>query len=920
MKKRKLLRNVSLVALSAVMMSGVALAATACGSGGGGGNPTTLTVNIFCNKSDEHTNNTICKNWEKTYSEKLGRQVKVDLKVSYDKSAYFESLKKSLNSGRNSIADVIYLSPKYVQSYADKAYVMDLSSYLVADGAGEAMQGIWSNAISYYGYKKDGNYKLGQQIEYREADGSNPAGFYTANGNTSVGVYGLPKDYSNFSMGYNKKYFSDVLKAEYQSRKGSDVRTVANAAALAAKGSSDKNFVDNFTGSAGSNNYVATYAVDGDYEVTLADGTKKTVTATEGEEAPIISIGVPVRYKPFNFYRYNDYQQALKAGDPIANAVETFTAGDGYTVTLPGFPGDTYTIDNTEYANTKNEAAPYDSTQVHVVYTYAEYGALVWAVSYYLNTFAWSNAGKNDAVTTSGTGGLTVGSQTSVIYGSEQYEGTQGNALYLLPWLASNDADFINSESTRCSNENATGDQSLNASQLAGDKSEKISKLNLDGTSRNADVQYGINSRNFIETYAAYQEFGSTWNGNSGNAGDNNDKSSSVSGWNYFRMGAAIFYGAGTWDAATRNDTVMDVFEFGQMPSPVSEKYALYSEVKDADYSLAPAVYSNDPAIAKGTNDGANDDSKQRANKSEGCVKPYTEKEIIANQIKRQDKWAARMDSVGYAANGRFADMKEDNDEYWKAAGAASLIQALTIGETEQVTLTYAGAQLPNFEEQCTEFLKFQDAQYANGSFKDMLTPEGFATTTDAKEGREIWNYYYENIARPMAQDSLNGSKNSQTVAQWIAQNGGSLNKYGEIKYDPQYANTQLKEFTGEGGTNIGFAMKVLRMVAFTYADRDLNIRMQYGLNSVRDATMYTASDTWLGLVDASSGGKMLAYINQRTLTEAERSNLGKTTSAGGVLARSMKDATDSKTKFWTPAVYCISQAGTAQQSLTKGN
>ena len=49
MKKKKLLRNVSLVALSAVMMSGVALTATACG-GGGGGSPTTMTVNIFCNK------------------------------------------------------------------------------------------------------------------------------------------------------------------------------------------------------------------------------------------------------------------------------------------------------------------------------------------------------------------------------------------------------------------------------------------------------------------------------------------------------------------------------------------------------------------------------------------------------------------------------------------------------------------------------------------------------------------------------------------------------------------------------------------------------------------------------------------------------------------------------------------------------
>lgn len=907
MKKRKLLRNVSLVALSAVMVSGVAMASTACGSGGKKGNPTTISVNIFCNKADEHTNNTICNNWKKAYSEKIGREVKVDLKVSYDKNEYFESLKKSLNSGRNSIADVIYLSPKYVQSYAEKGHVMDLSSYLTADDAGDAIQGIWSNAISYYGYKKgDKTYKLGQEIKY-DANGSAGAGFYTADGSTSVGVYGLPKDYSNFSMGYNKKFFSEKMKTAYTTTLGSTERTVANPAKLKAQEDSSETMTyQDYSGypSTEKKNYVATYAVDD------PDG-----KFNKNDEAPIISIGVPVRYKPFNFYRYKDFDSARLAGDPVANAVQTFTSGKGYTVTIPGFPGDTFEITDGIKTNTNNANAPYDTKIGHIVYTYAEYGALVWAVSYYLNTFAWDSADP-----TSGTGGLLTGTKAQPIYGSEQYEGTQGNALYLLPWLASNDADFINNDSTKCVNPNATGgptEAAKNASELAGDATNPVTKLNLDGTMRTADVQYGINSQNFIETYAAYQEFGSTWNGNSGQAGDCTDKSSDASGWDYFRMGAAVFYGAGTWDAATRNDTPMDKFEFGQMAAPVAEKYALYSEVKDADYSLMPKAYSNDPATAKGTNDGANNDGKQRDDKNAG-LKVYSQEEINANLIKRQDKWAARMDSVGYAANGRFADMKEDNDEYWKAAGAASLIEALTIGQTEQVTLTYAGAQLPNFIDQCSDFLNFQKAGYENKSFKDMLTPEGFANTADATEGRQIWDYYYV-IARKMAQDSL-GSGNSQTVSQWIAQNGGQYNKYGEIKYDPQYANTQLKEFTGEGGTNIGFAMKVLRMVAFTYADRDLNIRMQYGLNSVRDATMYTVSDSWLGKVDASDGGVMLAYINQKLLSDTDRSKLGQSTTAGGILARSMNDAADTNTKFWTPAVYCMKTVGTAQQSLNSGN
>ncbi len=61
MKQSKILKKVSLVALSAVMVSGVTLTAAGCGGGTTPtGNPTTISVNIFCNKADEHTNRTIC--------------------------------------------------------------------------------------------------------------------------------------------------------------------------------------------------------------------------------------------------------------------------------------------------------------------------------------------------------------------------------------------------------------------------------------------------------------------------------------------------------------------------------------------------------------------------------------------------------------------------------------------------------------------------------------------------------------------------------------------------------------------------------------------------------------------------------------------------------------------------------------------
>ena len=897
MKKSKTLKKVSLVALSAVMVGGVALTSAACGKGGGGGNPTTITVNIFCNDSDYHTNNTICQKWGETYSQKTGREVKVDLKVNPDKSEYFELLRQAWSTPE-SVADVIYLSPKYVQSYAKAGYVMDLSDYL-EEGAPDKIDGIWSNAIDYYGYDTtDNNYTPGQKISYN-ANGSSGAGFYTQSGSKKVGLYGLPKDYSNFSMGYNRKYFTDGLKLDYQKTLGSTKRDVASASQVA--GSSG--CTAKYTGyTANSTNNVATFAADADY--TLSDGTH--ITASAGDEAPIIAVGVPVNYKPFNFYRYNDYESARAAGDPMACAVEEFTFGEGYTVTIPGFPGDTFDI--TDQANAKASNVPYDAGLGHMVFTQAEYGALVWAITYYLNTFDWDAQDP-----TKGTGGLTTTDKPQVIFGSEQYEGAQGNALYLLPWAASNDADLINEASTLCSNPTAKADTTSVASTLAGTTTEVRQKMNLDGTTRNVNVQYGFNSANFIETYAAYQEFGSTWNGNSGNAGDEAKTKENASGWNYFCMGAAVFYGAGTWDAATRNDTDMAVFEFGQMPTPVAEKYALYSSVRDADYNLKE--YSNSPA-AKGTGDAANDDGAQRANKAEG-LKQYTAAEIVANQIKRQDKWAARMDSVGYAANGRFARMTEDNPEYWKREATASLIQALTIGEAEQVTLTYAGAQLPNYREQCTEFLRFQESRYANGSFKDMITPEGFSTTTNATEGRAIWDYYYK-VAKAMAKDSLPGSghKRTLTVPDWINPCGygdyaaGAENGIGTLRFDPQYANVKLSEFTGsaDANTNIAFAMKVLRMVCFTYADRDLNIRMQYGLNSVRDSSMYTSDETWIGSFNASAQPKMFAYRNQEKLTAAQIAGLN-----GDSLARTVGDRNRA---FWTPAVYCIQTAGSAQNSL----
>ncbi|MDE7158761.1 MAG: hypothetical protein K2N74_04220 [Clostridiales bacterium] len=890
-KKTRLMRNAGLVALSAVMACGAAVAFAGCKN-----DTYTLTVDIFCGTSDEYTNSSIFDKWAKEYSEKLGFEVDVEPNFSNNKDDYFVELNRKFQS--NAAADVIYLSPKYVNTWAETGRVMDLSPYILKDtnlntkaSNVDAIGKIWNDGFSYYGYKKGSKtYVMGQSVGYDQGKDK----FVAENGEEAE-IYGLPKDYSNFAMGYNKKFFTNDLKKAYTTHKASDVRNVKGAANLTANVT--------FTGKQSNGNAYSTlpvtYAASGTY-TNPYNG--ETMNAVAGQEAPIINVGVPTTYKTFNFYRYASYDDALAAGDPMAVQCDAYTLGDGYTVTIPGFPGETFDVP----ADQRDANAPYDTATGHIVFTYAEFGALTWAITYYLNTFDWDAADPTQGVGGVKPEGTNIGQQN--IFGNEQYESAQGNPLYLLTWLAANDADFIDTTSTKVMNGTAPDKESAaKASTLASKQTNPTTKLNLDGTERKVDVQYGVNSERFIETYGAFQEYGSTWNGNSGNAGDYTSGTRNESGWDFFRMGAGVFYGAGTWDAATRNESSPDNFEFGEMPAPVAEKYALYSQVRNADYDVVE--YSNG-ATQKGTGDSVNNDGVQRSKPSDGKV-VYTKADIAKNQLLRQDKWAARMDSVGYAANADLLN-KVGTDEEWKIEGAASLIMALTIDEQVQQTLTYAGAQLPNFSKQCIEFLNYQDAAYqTTGTFKDMLTPNGWATTTDAAEGRKIWDHYYK-IAVAMADASKKGSENGVTVDEWINKNAKDYNSNEPAKYDPQYKDTLLEDFVGAESTNYSFAMKVLRMCAFDKTDRDLNIRMQYGLNSVRDSGMYTPNTVWLGRISPPAG-KMLAYNNQKTLDNAVKGSLA----AYVQTAPGVSTLSDGKAMaYMTPATFCIRYAEAIQKDL----
>ena len=101
MKKRRLLRNAGLVALSGVLVGGAALAFTACS----GSSDYTLSVFIFCSSADVITNRAICDKWAEEYSAahaaELGdNKITVNFVPMSDKDEYFKQLSNKFSSGQ----------------------------------------------------------------------------------------------------------------------------------------------------------------------------------------------------------------------------------------------------------------------------------------------------------------------------------------------------------------------------------------------------------------------------------------------------------------------------------------------------------------------------------------------------------------------------------------------------------------------------------------------------------------------------------------------------------------------------------------------------------------------------------------------------------------------------------------------------
>lgn len=793
-----------------------------------------ITVFIFAGAADQQTNTELINQWAEQYAKEHADEIgkdSISVGVSYqtDTSLYFSQLQRQIASG--TADDVIYVSPKYVKSFAINDAVLDLTDYV--DWSKYDPNGVWGSAMGAYAYVEgetltDGS--IGNPVTY-STSGSSGAGFYNEAGE-KASLYAIPKDFSSFGLAYNRNFFTQELRNAYSS-------TVDTNGAI--------------------------YYID-------ANG-------NETGPANIVNIGRTVRYYPFNYYKYSSFEEALAAKDPIAAASDSV---GGYDVTIMGWPGDTYYTGQADDPST-----PYNDSIGYVTYTYAEYGAMAWAVGYYAQSFDDVNGSHQLMTWLNDSEGNSLG--VDYVYGNDQYEGT----LYLTAWLLGNDVDIISDDYTSV-------------------------------TAPSADADYGINSDKFKEAYAAFLAFGSDWNANSYFSGSG-ESTETIGGWGTFNSGRCIFYGIGTWDLATFNSASRSILSVGIMPEPVSESYSPYARVKDATYSSK--TYGDTPVTT---------------------AIEYGSDEWIEYQEARQDAWAARLDTVGYGVNASVLD-KYTGEEAWKVDACADLCAFLALDPELQSALTYAGSQLTSFRDQGISYLYYQGGasddfysdpdSVATYNFNNMITPDGNSTNSlqvtvdeitkagltpqalglpanatgtvtigdgstyeisggetpsQLRDESPIWTFVTA-VATKMYNDHVGSSYSS--IGAYIR---------GEFPSLTQYLNSYFEGGSMNLVSNVAYAYKCLNLIALNYEDRNLQLRMASGANGALDSCMYTYNSLWIDEFGNTKGYSLIAYESNRAPGGFDQVDYGEMTDAKIVNPVSIGNASGGwSARYFTPAAYC---------------
>lgn len=690
--------------------------------------------------------------------------------------------------------------------------------------------------------------------------------FKTTDGK-EMGVYALPKDFSSFGLAYNKNFFTNALREAY-----------------------------------------TTTPADGVYYAN-ADGTASS------REANFVNIGETVVYFPYNFFNYDSFDAALAANDPIAVMSDK---NGGYAVTILGWPGDTYDTGVADKPETN-----YDESIGYVTYTYSEYSAMTYAVAYYVHSQRGSN---NQYSTTVADGDLawlndtTTYGSTNYVYGNDQYEGP----LYLTAWLLGNDVNIINDDYT-----SVDASQVWNEETRSYDANPNVTKTKDGAYTFNEGVDaYGINSEEFIEAYAAFLAYGSDWNNLSFYAGNDSETSDTRGGWACFSSGRLIFYGLGTWDLQTLNSTAVSKLQVGIMPEPVSEDFTAYARVKNGRYE---SQEYGDEIVTGGALNVYTEDSTLDTSSS-----AYSEWKAM--QDARQDQWFARLDSVGYGVNADVLD-RYTGDEAWKVDAMADLCAFLSCSEEVQSAFTYSGSQLSSLQGQCEDYVYYQEEDNADGAFSNMITSDGNAAgeldvtqaeltnanqwlnanmpewvidTADLKlEGEEVWYF-----AVAAANRLYTNRRTATTPAEYIQKNYPSLVDY----LNPYFSTTRASQMDG-----VAYAYKVLNMVGFNYAERNIQVRMAAGVNGAADSCTFTYSSTWSDTTFSTTykGNALIAYNVDKDPGAAaivKYNNSTFTPASLVTIAVGNADGTGWDGNYYTPYAYCLSIVTAVQTDLQQNS
>lgn len=859
--------------LSATAVAGVMVLPLCLGLFAGCGSDAAFSAFIFSSATDQETNRTLINAWADRYAEENGLEpFTVDLSYQSETERYFSDVANDIAAG--TVADIFYVAPKQVRSYASAGTVLDLTSYVDWEKYGYGND-VWETAMGMYATDADRTV-MGETIKYDTASKT----WKTVDDNTTVGIYALPKDHSTFGLAYNKNFFTSNLKKAYTT-----------------------------TSTAG--NGGAAFYVNSD--------------GNQGEAAPFISIGRTVRYYPFNFYNFDSYQEAYDGGDPIARLADH---NGGYDVTILGWPGDTY-----DTGVTDDPATEYDESIGYVTYTYAEYSALTFAVCYYSEIVDRGADGKhtlmkwlNDSY---------YGSY-NYVYGNDQYESTLYLTAWLLGndadvisddyksvdaryqftgYNEKGEAEYASTGATDSDNDGLyDSDYGVNSEKFA----EAYAAFLAYGSDWNNNAFYSgndgesSNNRNGDAAMTSGREvfYGcGTWDLQRFN-------STSVNRLQVGLMPEPVSEKYSPYARVKNSEYVQQTYYNAAKNTsgkPVTDS-SLNVYNSDGTLNASAAGYSTWKAYQ---------DERQNVWQARLDTVGYG---VYSGVIGRYgaDSWKIKAIAdlcafltmgediqLAYTYSGsQVTSLKSQSRDYvwYQTANNAELN-----GGSFSNMLTPDGNAQNSLSVSSAELEKVND--YYQGLANYSAEPITLSGTT--LTGKDIW-YFAVGAANVMYDSVAN-----QSAEEYITANFPSL---------VPYLNTYFKSLNIKNEiTTVSMAFKALNMVAFDKAERNLQIRMAAGVNGKSDSATFTFADTWMTttlykqykgyaliayLVDKDPGGESIVQYGAEY-----DSSTGVYFAVGDldrIIVGTWKDGAAAAWggKFYTPTAYCVSVVASVQNEL----